>query len=140
MEWTGQQQILFFLQSVCVGGMQGLLFDAMTGVGRSLRKIQRAVLDALFGPCAAIVAFLGSLVIMDGQPHPLLLTGYVCGLVIEHLAIGSWVSSAVVFVCRLPRQATRWLINICGMVRRQIQRKTSFLLNRWTKTQNMMKK
>lgn len=95
MEWTGEQQIQCLLQSICLGLMQGATFDVFTGLGRQTTRFRRWVLDAFFGPIAGLMLFFGTLVIMDGQLHPLLLVGSLIGLLLEHITIGAWLAASV---------------------------------------------
>ena len=89
------------LQSICIGLAQGVIFDTMTGVGKRLKPICRLCLDVGYGPVAGLLLFFGSLVIMDGQLHPLLLVGSTLGLVIEHVTVGLYLSKSVTFICRM---------------------------------------
>ena len=114
MEWTGQQQILFLLQSMCLGVVQGVLFDIVTGIGRSFSQSWRVIWDALLGPLTAIITFCGALIIMDGQLHPLLLGGSVIGMLLEHLTIGRWLSALVVVICRVPRMLFHFVYAFCS--------------------------
>ena len=113
MEWTGQQQILFLLQSMCLGVVQGVLFNIVTGIGRSFSQSRRVMWDVLFGPLTAIITFCGALIIMDGQLHPLLLGGSVIGMLLEHLTIGHWLSALIVVICRVPRILIRFASAFC---------------------------
>lgn len=101
MEWTARQQVWFLLQSICLGLVQGVIFDTMTGAGKRLKPIFRLCLDAAYGPIAGLLLFFGSLVIMDGQLHPLLLVGSALGVVIEHVTVGTYLSKSVAFICRM---------------------------------------
>lgn len=56
--------------------------------------------------------FLGSLVIMDGQLHPLLLIGVGIGLLLEHLTMGRYLSKATAFFCKYTRQVMSWIARI----------------------------
>lgn len=105
MEWTGNQQLLFLLQSAGVGMGLGLLFDSMTGVGRTFRhRIGVFLWDVLFGVVAALVTFFASLAIMDGDMHPLLFIGGGFGFLAEHIGVGIQVSRAVcLFLCWVGR-------------------------------------
>ena len=98
MEWSKNQQILFFLQSAILGILLGVLFDLITGLMRNKSKAFRSCADILFGPFAAIISFLAALVIMDGQMHPLLFAGCFVGGFIEHISVGVWISKAVSFL------------------------------------------
>ena len=91
MEWTGWQQISFLLYSVLLGCGQGLLLDVITGIIHFKRGKRLLWSDVIFGPLAAVITFLGALVIMDGQLHPLLLCGVLLGMVCEHVLIGVWI-------------------------------------------------
>ena len=95
MEWTGKQQIWFLLQSIGLGVVVGFSFDSITAL--TLRDVRRKwrISDALFGPLAALFVFLGALVIMDGQLHPLLILGSFLGLFAEHCTLGFLVKKAL---------------------------------------------
>ena len=96
MEWSKSQQILFLLQSALVGAAIGALFDWLSGWYRERRYRKKLfVADILFGAVSAVGMFLGALVIMDGQLHPLLFFGGLFGFLFEHYAIGKWGSPYV---------------------------------------------
>lgn len=107
MEWTGNQQIWFFLQSVLLGCVQGVLLDILTGFARVSHRKKWLWTDVVFGPMAAVITFLGALVIMDGQLHPLLLFGVFSGMAIEHLLVGGWLSRCITQACRITRKGFR---------------------------------
>lgn len=120
MEWSGQQQIQFLLQSVILGVLQGAILDMVTALVHHSRRGRWLWTDVAFGPLAAVVTFLGSLVIMDGQLHPLLFVGIGLGMVLEHLTIGSilgrcirWarrqINRGVICVCRSGRMVVTFL-------------------------------
>lgn len=92
MEWTGWQQIVFLLQSICLGLAQGVLLDLLSGFGRRASPIRRISLDVLFGVLAALMTFFGALVIMDGQLHPILFMGCALGMILEHVILGMWLA------------------------------------------------
>ena len=92
MEWTGQQQIQFLLQSIVLGVLQGLCLDLITNLFAGRRRKKWLWTDVLFGPLAAIITFFGALVIMDGQLHPLLFLGIAFGMLVEHVTIGSFIA------------------------------------------------
>lgn len=100
MEWTGQQQIRFLLQSIGLGMVQGLFLDTITGLVPIVKGQHLLWTDVVFGPMAAIATFFGALVIMDGQLHPLMLFGVLLGMAVEHIGIGA-------FLCKIIRQARR---------------------------------
>ncbi len=103
MEWTGNQQLWFLLQSCGVGGVVGVLFDVLTGWGRaSVKRYMVYLLDAVFGLLAALITFFGGLVITDGRMHPLLFAGVLMGMLAEHFLIGR-------FISRLIRHSVRAL-------------------------------
>ena len=105
MEWTGQQQLLFFWQSTGLGMLVGLVFDITSGLCRVIRRRWVVfLLDALFGVQAALITFFGALAIMDGQLHPLLFIGILCGAVISYLLLGRFLSR---LVCMTGRRITR---------------------------------
>lgn len=106
------EQMRFFGYSICLGGMIGMLLDVFSGFGRNRKRVYRFWLDVAFGPLAAILLFLGSLVIIDGQLHPLLLLGALLGAVLEHVTIGVYLSKFVVFL----RKIVRKFITIFGKV------------------------
>lgn len=114
MEWSGQQQIQRLLQSAILGVLQGFVLDVLTAFFANRRK-RWLWTDVLFGPVAAIITFLGALVIMDGQLHPILLLGVFAGMVLEHVSIGSllrsvvrrvlfWLAQSFCFVCCVWRR------------------------------------
>ena len=115
MEWSGQQQIQFLMQSVVLGALQGLLLDVITGctyVGGHRRWLWT---DVLFGPLAGLITFFGALIIMDGQLHPVLLIGIFLGMLIEHVIIGSYVCRLVHYIRRF---ISRGFALFCGVPRR----------------------
>lgn len=91
MEWTGRQQILFLLQSIGLGFIVGFCLDSVTAVTQRSARRRWRLSDMLFGPIAALLVFLGALVIMDGQLHPLLILGSFWGMLAEHFTLGIWV-------------------------------------------------
>lgn len=98
-EWSGCTQLLSLLQSTLAGALLGVAFSVFTGWGRSRQSaMARFVLDVTFMLLAALATFFASLVIMDGQLHPLLFGGLVLGAAVEHILIGRWISAGV---CRL---------------------------------------
>lgn len=112
MEWTVYEQMLFFAYSVCLGAMIGIVLNIFSGFGRNRSRVYRFWLDVSFGFLAAIMLFLGSLVIMDGQLHPLLLTGVGIGLLLEHLTMGRYLSKATAIFCKYTRQVMSWIARI----------------------------
>ena len=115
MEWTISEQVRFVGQSICLGIMIGILLDIFSGLERNRTRIYRFWLDVLFGPLAAILLFLGSLVIMDGQMHPLLIFGAFVGLLLEHLTLGRYLSKAVVFLRKWCCKVTALFGKICSV-------------------------
>lgn len=102
VEWTGREQVYFFLQSMLVGACIGVLFDVFSGWGRLLHKKAKIFLvDILFAFLSAILTFCASLVIMDGQLHPLLLFGLMCGALAEHYSVGHFVSLCFSYIGKL---------------------------------------
>ena len=89
MEWTGQQQIQFLLQSFLLGGFQGLFLDLITSLCAGRKRRRWLWSDVFFGPLAAVTTFCGALAIMDGQLHPLLFFGIALGMLTEHVTIGA---------------------------------------------------
>lgn len=113
VEWTGQQQLLFLLQSAGIGCLIGAVFDFTTGLERGIGLRWLAwLLDGLFGILAALITFFGSLAIMDGCLHPLLFGGILCGFLAEHAAVGRQMSRFVCSTVRLCRRGAsafeRW--------------------------------
>lgn len=101
IEWSGQQQLLFFARSVVVGLMIGVLFDVFTGWGRIRRsKVKTFLLDVTFCLISSVITFFAALVIMNGQLHPLLLFGIALGAVIVHITVGQIISSLVAWMGR----------------------------------------
>ena len=87
IEWTGGQQITFFVQSVVLGIVVGVLLDvAFAMLCRNARR-RWLLFDVLSGPQTALLVMFGALVIMDGHLHPLLLLGSILGMVVEHLTL-----------------------------------------------------
>ncbi|MBQ8683996.1 MAG: spore cortex biosynthesis protein YabQ [Clostridia bacterium] len=112
VEWTGQQQLLFLLQSSGVGVLLGLLFEMLTAVGRTTGgRWRQFLLDALFGIPAALVTFFGALAIMDGELHPLLFVGVAVGFLTEHMSVGRWVCRGLCMLLRWNSQLWRWLLD-----------------------------
>ena len=109
MEWTGRQQVLFLLQSVGLGAAIGLFLDGIAALILRDERQDRFVLDVVFGGVTALLVFLGSLVILDGQVHPLLIFGSSIGIIAEHFLIGLWVRN------RLFR-VRRWLWSFANKV------------------------
>ena len=118
MEWTGQQQVWFLLQSIGVGALQGLLLDVATGFVPVTRRKHWLWIDVLFGPAAAIITFCGALVVMDGQLHPLLLFGVFFGMGLEHILVGVWVCCAIRKGRRLLREMQRQIRHFWGFCMR----------------------
>ena len=87
----------------------GMLLDIFSGLGRNRTRTYRFWLDVMFGPLAAILLCLGSLVIMDGQLHPLLIFGAFVGLLLEHLTIGRYLSLVIAVLRKYTRQVTMLL-------------------------------
>lgn len=101
MEWTGQQQLLFFWQSTGLGMLVGLTFEVASGLCRVIRcRWVVFLLDALFGVQASLITFFGALAIMDGQLHPLLFAGALVGFLMEHASVGAYISRVVCWCCR----------------------------------------
>lgn len=116
MEWTIRQQMQCLLLSVVLGVMQGLVLDVITGCVHITPRKRWLWTDILFGPIAAIITFCGSLVIMDGQLHPLLYLGVFFGLIGEHVTVGVWVCGFVRYVrkkLRLWRGVAVFAIGSC---------------------------
>ena len=114
MEWSGEQQLLFLLQSVGLGVGIGLLFDLLTGVGRACRRRMSVfLLDVLFGVLAGLITFFAALAIMDGELHPLLFFGCFVGFAAEHGTVGSilsrWTCAILRGVGTVCRRACRVL-------------------------------
>lgn len=89
-----------------------MLLDFVSGLERNRSRVYRFWLDVAFGPLAAVLLFLGSLVIMDGQLHPLLLLGALLGLVLEHLTVGVYLSKTVFFLRKFLRKS----VAICAKI------------------------
>lgn len=113
MEWTITEQMLFFAESICLGLIIGILLDLFSGLGRGQSRGYRFWLDVLFGPLVAVLLFLGSLVILDGQLHPLLFFGSLCGAVLEHFTIGTYLSKFVFLLRKLSRTVTATFERLC---------------------------
>ena len=112
LEWTGQQQLLFFWQSTGLGMLVGLVFDITSGLCRVIRRRWVVfLLDALFGVQAALITFFGALAIMDGQLHPLLFAGALVGFVMEHTSVGVYIGRGVCWCCRLFARASGVLLD-----------------------------
>ena len=117
MEWTGQQQIQFLLQSIVLGVLQGLCLDLVTNLFVERRRRKWLWTDVLFGPLAAIITFFGALVIMDGQLHPLLFLGIALGMLAEHVTIGTLISFLLRYVRRKIDKIRRKIGSFFAMVR-----------------------
>lgn len=102
MEWSGRQQIQFLLQSFMLGGLLGLCLDIATGLFTARKRRRWLWSDVLFGPFAAVITFLGALIIMDGQLHPLLFIGVALGMLTEHVTVGG-------HLCRGVRDIRLWV-------------------------------
>lgn len=111
MEWSGQQQLQYFLESTMLGLGLGLLFDLHTAVGRLYRRRTMFLLDALFGIPAALITFFASLAITDGRLHPLLFFGILAGGLVGHACVGRllgrWTYGGVRRGIRLVRRVVR---------------------------------
>ena len=105
MEWSIGEQMRFFGYSICLGGIIGIVLDVFSGLERNRSRFYCFWLDVAFGPLAAVLLFLGSLAIMDGQLHPLLLLGAFLGLVLEHVTIGVYLSQSVVMLRKFIRKS-----------------------------------
>lgn len=136
MEWTGKQQIVFLLQSVALGVVQGILFDVLTGFGRRASPLRRILLDVLFGILAALITFFGALVIMDGQLHPILFTGCALGLVIEHVTLGILLAKAVFYL----RHFTRLLFANVGAFLGVALKQMGLMTKKWRKSRKNREK
>lgn len=90
----------FLLESICVGLIQGGVFDIFEGLGRCGTRRRRVWLDIVFGPLSALLLFFCGLVILNGQIHPLLLIGSAIGMLVEHITIGVYLSATVAGICR----------------------------------------
>ena len=112
MEWSGQQQVQFLLQSIYLGTLQGLLLDFMTGFGSVSGRKRWRWSDVLFGPLAALITFFGALIIMDGQLHPLLLFGVFLGMLLEHLTVGGMIRFSVRYVRGMLGDGVRFLLRL----------------------------
>jgi|GEM_PF-2809081 len=108
MEWTGQQQLVMLMQSGGVGFLLGATYDLFFAVGRVRRSARSAVFvkDILFCLLSAVFTFYFSLMITDGQLHPLLFLGIALGMVAERGSVG-----------RLLRLLRFWLSSLFGKVR-----------------------
>ena len=105
IEWTGHQQLMFLLESICAGLLLGAVFGIFNGVGHIRNRRGRVfLLDVLYFVLAAVITFFSSLVVMDGQLHPLLFIGILCGAVISYLLLGRFLSR---LVCMTGRRITR---------------------------------
>lgn len=100
MGWMGREQVRLLLESGGLGLLLGAMFDVCCAISRGCgrRRWLRFCTDAAFGVPAALLTFFGSLAIMDGRMHPLLLFG---------MAVGFWVQHRV-----LGRAAARWLYKL----------------------------
>ena len=94
------------LQSIELGAAIGLLLDNMGALILRDERHNRFVLDAVSGGVTALLVFFGSLVILDGQLHPLLIFGSFLGMAVEHLLVGRWVKKWLVRV-------RRWWCKVC---------------------------
>ena len=96
VEWTGDEQVLFYLLSMVSGVCIGVIFDVFTGWGRARRRVSCVFfLDIMFCVLSALLTFGSALLIMDGQLHPLLLFGIFTGGVVEHYSIGRLIGRGV---------------------------------------------
>lgn len=118
MEWTGRQQLYFLLQSVGVGLVQGLVLDTLTGLRQRLMHKRWRLTDVLFGPIAAFITFIGALVIMDGQLHPMLFFGIAIGMLVEHATVGLWLQ----WLMRRLRVCVHKGVRLCVSFLRKIGR------------------
>ena len=117
MEWTGQQQIQFLLQSIFLGVLQGLCLDLITNLFAGRRRRKWLWTDVLFGPLAAIIPFFGALVIMDGQMHPLLFLGIAVGMLAEHVTVGLLVAFFLRYGRRKMDEIKRKIYSFYAIVR-----------------------
>ncbi len=130
----------FFGQSICIGGVIGILLDVFSGLERNQTRMYRLFLDVIFGPLAAIVMFLGSLVITDGQLHPFLFFGVFVGLLLEHLTLGRYLSKIVVILRKCVRRITAIFGRICIQICASLGKAIAVLRKKRCKTRKMMKK
>lgn len=111
MEWTGYQQVFFFVQSVMVGAVICVGFDLVTALTQRQPHRSYLIFDVIIGPVAALLVFFGALSIMDGQLHPLLITGSFLGILAEHFTLGVWLKKFVRRVLRLFKNIRGLLLN-----------------------------
>ena len=121
MEWSGGQQIVFLLQSIGLGVVQGLLLDILMGFVRMPKRARWLWMDVLAGPISALITFLGALVIMDGQLHPLLLFGTFLGMWFEHITVGRgicrfirWIRCKMTSAIKNAYHFTYRIMRFCG--------------------------
>lgn len=130
----------FFGQSICLGGVIGILLDVFSGLERNQTRMYRLFLDVIFGPLAAVIMFLGSLVIMDGQLHPFLFFGILVGLFLEHLTLGRYLSQIVVIARKCVRRMSVIIGRICIQICAFFGKMIADLRKKRCKTRKKMKK
>ena len=140
MEWTVPEQVYFFWQSICLGMGIGIVLDFLSGWGRGRSRRYRIWLDVLFGPVSAVMLFFGSLVIMNGQLHPLLFFGVLIGAVLEHLTVGRYLSRVITFARKILQKAKKALGNKSGDLAASLRSKVAVLIGRDNKLRKMKKK
>ena len=123
-----------------MGVMIGILLDIFNGLGRNRSRAYRFWLDVIFGPLAAVMLCLGSLAIMDGQLHPLLLFGAFVGVVLERLTIGRYLSNSVAYLRRVVGQLVKVLEKACLVFSKWLRKIVRVLLRWRSKPQKMAKK
>lgn len=123
-----------------MGVMIGILLDIFNGLGRNRSRAYRFWLDVIFGPLAAVMLCLGSLAIMDGQLHPLLLFGAFVGVVLERLTIGRYLSNSVAYLRRVVGRLVKVLEKACIVFSKWLRKIVRVLLRWRSKPQKMAKK
>ena len=125
IEWSGQQQLLFIARSMLAGLIIGVLFEVTNGLGRIHRNRWRTMaLDLVFSVLASVITFFASLVIMDGQLHPVLFTGIFIGAFMLHFSVGKYIASCVYNAGLFLRMLISELILITEKIQNEIKRFT----------------
>ncbi len=117
MNWSGWQQIGLLAQCVPCGVIIGLVFEINSGLIRcDTRKPFQYCLDGIFGVIAAILTFFCALVLMDGQLHPVLFLGVLCGFLMEHFTIGRFVEWGIVSLSRFARKTGGYIRIVFSLI------------------------
>lgn len=104
------QQLGFVPKSMVLGCCIGCILDISSGFWRGKKyRLKLYVSDVVCCALAAVITLFGSLVITDGQLHPMLFVGVVLGVIAEHCLVGRWLS---LIICKAKRHLRAWAYKI----------------------------